>query len=574
MKNRKLLLIVSLVLAMTMSLGGTLAYLTDTDSQVNTMELGNVDIEQHEYQRVVKDDGTYETKEIDGISSYVLEDYVNDDTLLPAIVPNGGTANGIKWDYDSTRVRMTQVDSYGTADVFNTPNAVDKFVTVENKGKTDAYVRTFVAFEVGNATLENADYPYQPLIASEIRAKELADNTAGEQPWSIGFSDYVEIDGNKYLVYELIYTGANLGGDEWRHENGILPAGDTAYPSLCQVYMASWADNEEVTALDGNANGTYDILVLSQAIQAAGWTKTEEKSAAQVALDTGFGEATKENIQKWFEGDDSTSELPVIFTIDSAEKLQKALNEVASGTTIVLGGNIKGDVVYTQQVDDVVIIDGNGYDFDGNIIVDGGSKQYPNAGLIIKDIDFVSEGIDMDAVINLGDGKDATRYATNVTISGCTFDVKDAVAVKSYTGGDKNIVIENCTVSARMHSLCQFANIAEGLKITGCKVYSKNGANLNSTPSLEMSGCTFNVRGYALRFGPDKGGNANDIKTYTVKNSTLKSTLEDPTDAIIMFRSSAANNNTTLTLENVVLEGTTQYKNHENVNIIIDGEAQ
>ena len=40
MKNRKLILIVSLVLALTMSLGGTLAYLTDTDADVNTMVLG------------------------------------------------------------------------------------------------------------------------------------------------------------------------------------------------------------------------------------------------------------------------------------------------------------------------------------------------------------------------------------------------------------------------------------------------------------------------------------------------------------------------------------------------------
>ena len=64
MKNRKLLLIVSLVLALTMSLGGTLAYLQDSDVDVNVMTLGNVQIEQHEYQRVEKD-GKYETGTID-----------------------------------------------------------------------------------------------------------------------------------------------------------------------------------------------------------------------------------------------------------------------------------------------------------------------------------------------------------------------------------------------------------------------------------------------------------------------------------------------------------------------------
>lgn len=45
MKHRKLLLIVSLVLALTMSLGGTLAYLTDRDSKTNTFTMGKVDIE-------------------------------------------------------------------------------------------------------------------------------------------------------------------------------------------------------------------------------------------------------------------------------------------------------------------------------------------------------------------------------------------------------------------------------------------------------------------------------------------------------------------------------------------------
>ena len=45
MKHRKLLLIVSLVLALTMSLDGTLAYLTDRDSETNTFTMGKVDIE-------------------------------------------------------------------------------------------------------------------------------------------------------------------------------------------------------------------------------------------------------------------------------------------------------------------------------------------------------------------------------------------------------------------------------------------------------------------------------------------------------------------------------------------------
>ncbi|MBQ4579959.1 MAG: hypothetical protein IJA83_04800 [Clostridia bacterium] len=48
MKKSKLLLIASLVLALTMTLGSTLAYLTDMDSETNTFTMGKVDIELEE----------------------------------------------------------------------------------------------------------------------------------------------------------------------------------------------------------------------------------------------------------------------------------------------------------------------------------------------------------------------------------------------------------------------------------------------------------------------------------------------------------------------------------------------
>ena len=75
--NRKKLtaLIMVLALALTTLVGGTLAYFTDTDDAVNTMTLGNVHIEQHEYQRTVGDDGEYVTDTIDNRKSYVVEEF-------------------------------------------------------------------------------------------------------------------------------------------------------------------------------------------------------------------------------------------------------------------------------------------------------------------------------------------------------------------------------------------------------------------------------------------------------------------------------------------------------------------
>ena len=51
MKKRTLMLVLALSASLLMAVTGTLAYLTDTDSDVNVMTLGNVDIEQHEMKR-------------------------------------------------------------------------------------------------------------------------------------------------------------------------------------------------------------------------------------------------------------------------------------------------------------------------------------------------------------------------------------------------------------------------------------------------------------------------------------------------------------------------------------------
>lgn len=283
----------ALVLVAGLSIGGTVAYLSDSARNDNTMTMGKVDISQWEYQRATNDDGTYKTDTIDNRTSYVLEGFTQDKPLLPAIIPNGGTVGGVTWDYDATPVRMSQVKSHGGASVFNTPNAVDKFVVVENTGKNDAYVRTLIAFEIGSKA---ANEVMNNLISCEIRAGVTAD---GSQPWTYGDQGAIQIDGKNYFYYEFIYTGA-VTSSGWKHENGVLPAGATTYPNLCQVYMAAEATNEDVAALDGNTNGKYDIIVLSQAVQADGWTAAENKHVAEFALDTAFGDANATNVAGWF----------------------------------------------------------------------------------------------------------------------------------------------------------------------------------------------------------------------------------------------------------------------------------
>ena len=87
--------------------------------------------------------------------------------------------------------------------------------------------------------------------------------------------------------------GGQLSDGSWRHENGILPAGKTTYPSLAQVYLKSEATNEDMESLDGNGNGKLDIVVLSQAVQADGFAD------AKTALDTAFGTPSAKAAE-WF----------------------------------------------------------------------------------------------------------------------------------------------------------------------------------------------------------------------------------------------------------------------------------
>ena len=146
------------VLLAGIAVSGTMAYLTDTDSAVNVMTLGNVKIKQHEYERVVEN-GEYKTETIGDATSYVLQDFTQAKPLYPAteVDANGDPYNFGAGDYDSTRVKMSQVDSHGSMDVFVSENAQDKFVTIENTGKSDAYVRNVIAFEIGSLTADEFD---------------------------------------------------------------------------------------------------------------------------------------------------------------------------------------------------------------------------------------------------------------------------------------------------------------------------------------------------------------------------------------------------------------------------------
>ena len=410
-----LLMVVSCLTVAALAITGTVAFLTSEDSAVNVMTLGNVSIAQNEYQRVVNADGSYKTDTVDNQTSYLLEAFKQGKAILP-IVGDPSSPDGFAYaGYDSTTVRMSQVGSYGGMNVFAGKNAVDKFVTVKNTGKSDAYIRTLVAVEVGSADPELLGTSYH-------------------QTWKEIPVGIISINGNNYSLTEYLYQGGQLSDGSWRHGAGILPAGDTSYPNLSQVYIGSEATNEDCKALDGNGNGTLDILVLSQACQVEGFDD------AQTALDTAFGAITTTS-HPWVDG----VAIPAVAI--NADELIEALE---NGEDVILNDDVKIDpagmsnaygttginVTNGQTIDgngNTLDIKGAGGTWDSGINTTGGLIKDLTVtgsfrGIFINHNGSHSEPVVLENVIIDGttytiscdQGKNQTLTATNSTFNGWT----------------------------------------------------------------------------------------------------------------------------------------------------------
>ena len=281
------------------------------------------------------------------------------------------------------------------------------------------------------------------------------------------------------------------------------------------------------------------------------------------------GDAPKLPTGEWtIEGADNYVVFPREYKVSNVDQLKEAITYANTGLnkSIIFVEDIAGDVTVEQKPDIKVNIDGAKHNYAGVITVDGKSATYTTAGLTIKELNFNAETISADACIRLGAGNNATRYTCNVTVDSCTFDVPGAVGVKSYTGGDKNLVIKSSTATAKAHSLIQAKGI-DGIRVEECKVYSKNGMNFNNSVNISVDKCTTDVKGYAVRFG--EGSSNSAAKTYAISNSTLKSACEDG-DAVVVLRNGAENS--TLTITNTTLDGNLKIANTTtDVTIYIDG---
>ena len=159
-------------------------------------------------------------------------------------------------------------DTDGLVPIAN--NGVDKFVNVtlaEDSG--DAYVRTIFAFELKADGTSPVGNELQLITDSVIMMTDVK----------------FEKGGVKYVIGVCAYDAP------------LTQTNKTSAYSLKQVYLKKDVGNEFSDAV----GGSYEILVISQAVQTQGFTAEGSKTVAQTALDKAFGEINAANAAKWFD---------------------------------------------------------------------------------------------------------------------------------------------------------------------------------------------------------------------------------------------------------------------------------
>lgn len=155
-------------------------------------------------------------------------------------------------------------------------------------------------------------------------------------------------------------------------------------------------------------------------------------------------------------------------TVTTAAELQAAVNNTGVDQVIIkLANNIQTDDLITliQNPNVQIYIDGQGYDVDAQILIDGRSNAGGIEALTIKNVNFNFKGTNknfpntdtkISAIVHISDRSKNNNCAHNVTIEDCTFTTTatNVNAIGSYQSFDVNIF--DCTADNTLYSFAQF----------------------------------------------------------------------------------------------------------------------
>lgn len=258
MKKKILTLCLVVALAATAIVGGTLAYFTDTDKEVNTFTVGGVKIDLIEQQR----------GENGG-----LVDFKDGAVLMPIV----GSAQGEK-------------DAYGLP---TAENYVDKIVTVKNLS-SNAWVRVYYAIPT---VLDNVGDASQNIVHVNGGNKFVAAGNKAD-------SNAVNEDYTKNMGEE-VYVGAYTGADQvsynlyYRDYNKILTKDEvTGSAFMVGLYLDKNVDMDKDgytindTRINFDFSNGVNIPVAAVGVQAAGFNTAA--AAVEAAFGTNFNPFTAE----------------------------------------------------------------------------------------------------------------------------------------------------------------------------------------------------------------------------------------------------------------------------------------
>lgn len=282
--KRILAMALSIALIATLAISGTIAYLTDSDEDTNVFTVGNVVIDQQEWQRTGDEEESFERIDFHG-DAILFRD------LFPAV------ELGSERSYTDP---FPAPEGTGTMSVPSSiQNYLDKIVQVENKGRSDAYIRTIFAVPTAGYTGSMFD----PGHANNVIAN---DHSTWLHLWFNNIS-YKIIPGTTLIngkPYQLCYV---------THEAAV-PGTDNATSDderFTPVSLAGiWMDSNVDFKVNRNYNGeviepisgdyyfkdqklddisNLQILVASQACQSKGFDTADQ------ALNAAFGKLTVNN---------------------------------------------------------------------------------------------------------------------------------------------------------------------------------------------------------------------------------------------------------------------------------------
>lgn len=295
--NRKWIMVLALVMSMAMATTGTLAYLTDRDSEANVFTMGNVEID-------------------------LNEEFDQGAELIP----------GVNIEKKPTITNTGKTEAWAWM-IVSIPTALDNW---NQGGGQEGSNNNVIHWNITGATHEGyvTDASVEKAIAAGIlpEGTTAADIEANNQTWDV-LNNKLEyqnaIDGVMYNHYVMLY-------------NKALQPGETTLPIMHKVFLDAHVDIDPegnlskvdagvVTPIDWNINddGNPIIYVSAYAIQKEGFATVEEAYAAYNAQWT-----TDSGVNNGLE----FAEIPTIFSWEGVKY-------VTSGETGEAYAN-GGDTIY------------------------------------------------------------------------------------------------------------------------------------------------------------------------------------------------------------------------------------